>query len=522
MERRHSHHQFITLGGTLNRPKYTTRHLAALNFLLNVPMVKEQGIVQSGIENAKKMQQAEESEGMDENNVGSENRNQTEDDTHVLRDNLSQTYTGYKDEQENDLTDQSRMNIHHSSHLASDEFLMLNSPLEAAGKKLSGPHSIIARYPPSIRYKLATENSGPKQWEESLLHIKDSTVAIGSTTPNNANQESSILDNRIFFSRARSYPTMVYSIIKFDAKEERLRKEKLRGVDDQQKALKVYELPHRDWRGFSYKPLFKQLTEELQSVANPITGKFDQGFLYDPKFIDDPEMLYGCHKYVLQKSASTGPIMSSIILYVNKHELKVSLNDQFHQRHPTIPISLTLSKIRKLKKDILTYALAHEIELTTVAIAIINFERLVMKGLVSKVNRRLSMAVAFILAIKFNESPSSVIYRKLLDDAFNYFDKEWDLSKKQIFEAEFGVYVALGFLLHIPCQHITYIYNHLLTLCNLSTKQYLKEEMYDVFLQDIMTIETSKESYKDYGNAFHSNGGGNNGLPPINEVHEEE
>ena len=38
-ERRHgSHHQFITSGGSNNRPKFTTRHLAALGFLSNIPM----------------------------------------------------------------------------------------------------------------------------------------------------------------------------------------------------------------------------------------------------------------------------------------------------------------------------------------------------------------------------------------------------------------------------------------------------------------------------------------------------
>jgi hypothetical protein len=50
-ERRHSHHQYITAGGTINRPKFTTKHLAALDFLLNIPMKNENKIKELGIKN---------------------------------------------------------------------------------------------------------------------------------------------------------------------------------------------------------------------------------------------------------------------------------------------------------------------------------------------------------------------------------------------------------------------------------------------------------------------------------------
>jgi hypothetical protein len=474
MERRHSHHQFITLGGTSSRPKYTTRHLAALDFLLNVPMQKEASIRQVGIENATKLQRLEESEGMETNTMNKEPSVEESTKDPISPISLLQDSTA--------------------------EFLTAS---EAAGKKLQGPSAPVGRFPPSLRYlmlKTSVQGAMYRQWEDKLLDKlpsarRDTSEDISQHhshhhhSHHHSHHDPSVTDSRIFFSRARSYPTMVFSIIQFDAKEEKARQEKLKGGDDT-KQLKVYELPHRDWRGFSYKPLFKQLQEERNGDY-----WYERGYLYDPNCLDDPDLLYGSHRYVLSKSSSTGPIISSIILYVNKKELKESLNEKFHQSHANLPISLTLSKIRKLKKDILFFAIKHDIELSTIALAIVYFERLCLKGLVSKVNRRLSMATCLLLAVKFNETTSQVKYRKILDILIDYFDKEWNLPKKQIFEAEFGVYVHLGFLMHIPYQHIYNVYLRLLKILNKSNRAYLKDDMIDIYMSDIMRIEKAKETW---------------------------
>jgi hypothetical protein len=46
---------------------------------------------------------------------------------------------------------------------------------------------------------------------------------------------------------------------------------------------------------------------------------------------------------------STGPVVFSVILFVNPKQLKDELNRQFRDKHPELPPSLTLSKIRSLK-----------------------------------------------------------------------------------------------------------------------------------------------------------------------------
>ena len=51
---------------------------------------------------------------------------------------------------------------------------------------------------------------------------------------------------------------------------------------------------------------------------------------------------------------------------------------------PTLPPSLTLSKIRNLKRAALLGVIQLDMEISTLAIAVISMERLIMKGLVTK------------------------------------------------------------------------------------------------------------------------------------------
>eukprot|EP01034_Spumella_vulgaris_P038563 gene38563-47623_t len=320
-----------------------------------------------------------------------------------------------------------------------DDYLASQGDL--AGKKLKGPTALTARIPLQFRYvmlRISDQSAIVRQWEDQLLlkgHVQSSS---SNTTPALTNNQP-LLSSRMFASRARCYPTMVFSVIKYDAGEEKAKIDKIRAED--QKGLEVFKLPGRDWRGFSYKPLFKplaMLTEEQTSSRDVISSYYlEKGYLFDPDVLDDPSMLHGSHRYVLQKSASTGPII--------------------------------------------------------IAIAVINFERLCLKNLVTKANRKLSMAVALILAVKFNENEQSIDYRKRFEALLTFFDREWDLAKKEVFEAEFGAYVHLGFALHIPHHHVYLVYTRLLKLVNKSSKSYLGETMSALYIQDVLDLERVRE-----------------------------
>ncbi|RYG63725.1 hypothetical protein EON64_15340, partial [archaeon] len=249
----------------------------------------------------------------------------------------------------------------------------------------------------------------------------------------------------------------------------------------------MYQLPHRDWRGFSYKPLFKSLADTLGNDYF-----YQRGFVYDPTSLDDPDMTHGKHRYVLQRSALTGPILSSILLYVNEDELKDTLNAQFHTKHPHMPSSLTLSKIRSLKRQIVNVGLQIGIELATLAVALISFERLCLKNIVSKSNRKLSMACCVLLAYKFLPTHTNS-FQKHLDSLIAFFDAVWFISKKQLFDGEFGVYVSLNFTLHLPYQHVHWMYLRILTMLNTSSRVYLGAGLEEVCREDVRRIEMDRE-----------------------------
>ena len=357
-----------------------------------------------------------------------------------------------------------------------DDFMKLQT--DSVGIKLKGPAATTARYPLQFRYyfqHVSDQNAVVRQWEDQILG-KNTTIGV-TTSP-------SVLNSRVFCSRARSYPCMVFSVIKYDAGEEKAKIQKL--IAEDHKGLEVFDLPRRDWRGFSYKPLFKTVVEEKSG-----DHFFEKGYLYDPDNLDDPSMLHGAHRYVLQRKAATGPILSSIIHFVNKADLKESLNEKFRERHPNLPPSLTLSKIRNLKKETLLTCVSIGIEISTVAIAMINFERLCMKSLVTKYNRRLSMAVSLLLAVKFNETVYDD-YHGMLNALLSFFDREWDLPKKQVFEAEFGAFVHLGFTLQLPFHHVYLMYSRLLKLLNETSKHYLGETMNDIYVQDVIAQERQR------------------------------
>jgi hypothetical protein len=166
-----------------------------------------------------------------------------------------------------------------------------------------------------------------------------------------------------------------------------------------------------------------------------------------------------------------------VILFVNHKELKQDLNDQFREKFPQLPASLTLSKIRNLKKKTLLACVNLGIEISTVAIAFILFEQLVLKALVAKENRKLSMAVCLVLAAKFNEE------KFVLDPLFDFFDRVWSLEKKEVISAELGAFVNLNFSLHVSHQHIFVVYTRLLKVLLRTSKNYLGEEAHGEYTQ---------------------------------------
>ena len=67
----------------------------------------------------------------------------------------------------------------------------------------------------------------------------------------------------------------------------------------------------------------------------------------------------------------------------------------------------------------------------------------------------------------------------------DFIDKDWKISKKEVFDAEFGAFVHLGFTLLVPHQHVGLVCNRLLKLVYKTTKNYLGDELMDLYNKDI-------------------------------------
>ena len=100
-------------------------------------------------------------------------------------------------------------------------------------------------------------------------------------------------------------------------------------------------------------------------------------FDYDPTWLDDPNIKSGKHRTVMNLPC----FMGTVIGWVKEKELRKELNQQFRIKHEWLHPSLTLSKIRKIKQLMIAVLKENTLEVSTVALACIYFEKLILKVL---------------------------------------------------------------------------------------------------------------------------------------------
>ncbi|XP_046857512.1 CDK5 and ABL1 enzyme substrate 2-like isoform X2 [Xenia sp. Carnegie-2017] len=165
---------------------------------------------------------------------------------------------------------------------------------------------------------------------------------------------------------------------------------------------------------------------------------------YDPDILDDPELRSGRYRKVLNLSS----FMVSIIEYVKPSQLKKDLNEQFKEKFPNLDI--TLSKLRSLKQDISRLALECSLDHSTVAYTIVYFEKLVLQGKISKVNRKLLAGSCLLLAAKFNCDLKKNAVKMIIENISDFFR----LSTKDLLLYEIQSLISLEFDLHLSVSHV--------------------------------------------------------------------
>ncbi|CAN0321720.1 unnamed protein product [Ectocarpus sp. 12 AP-2014] len=381
----------------------------------------------------------------------------------------------------------------------------------AGFRRLRGREAAHVRLPANFRHSMQVlpghSAAVVRQWEQGLT------------------RQDRLLEGRLFFSCSKGYPLMVSSVIHYKPQEEQAKRARQKRIDE--RGAEAFQIPKRDWRGFSYAHLLPASTgapggdssvgSTAGGAAAAILGGGGGGvesegegtigggsvggaagigdggdgagsdkMPYEAGFLDDPALKVGRHRHMTKGDRNTGPVVSSVLLFVKPRVLKDELNARFREEHPMLPPSLTLSKIRSVKRQALLGCYRAGMEVSTVALACIYFERLCLAGVVTKPNRRLAMAACLAIAYKFNEAMLEGVSK--LPALWAFIDQEWQVNKKRVLEAEFGVLVQLSFDLHEDPRDIFHHFVLLLKMVESNATLYLGEEMMGLHQESLETF----------------------------------
>ncbi|KAF9163345.1 CDK5 and ABL1 enzyme substrate 1 [Actinomortierella ambigua] len=290
--------------------------------------------------------------------------------------------------------------------------------------------------------------------------------------------EENLNHHAVLYTTGSGSPLMLSSVIRYqdDKAPNKIRRRRINREYLQQ--ITKEALIKKKANSFAY----------LMSQSHALSPDPQEPSDYDPYFLDDPELKTGKNRTVI----SLACYMGSVIQYTRPSDLKRELNEHFRNQHPNIDPSITLSKIRKVKADLLAISEDLDLEISTVALSYAYFEKLILKGcdldsdtcerptesrqsLVTKENRKLVACVCLLLAYKVNEPkrPSGE-FSVLMKAMYKYMY----VSAKDIKDHEFQVFAQLEFNLNLPRQEVLPHFEQILYRQDyLNVQEYLGEDV---------------------------------------------
>lgn len=199
---------------------------------------------------------------------------------------------------------------------------------------------------------------------------------------------------------------------------------------------------------------------------------------YDPLGLDDPSIDLETRRFTLAREG----YRVSILAFRNEQSAKDEINERFSRAHPWLDSgdgqSLTLSKIRSLKRRVLAAWWARGWELSTLALSCVLLDRLILRRLVNKANRKLAYGTCVLLAWKFNEAREDADSKKpnegvKASDVLVELEASLGVPRKGILRAEFSVFSHLRFGLAVPPAHAAPHLERLLLFKGATALEYL-------------------------------------------------
>jgi hypothetical protein len=214
------------------------------------------------------------------------------------------------------------------------------------------------------------------------------------------------------------------------------------------------------------KDQLKKEKREKESIGRSTTRKalkngvsyahclYDKPALYNPQWLDDNTNTSEEHRVEMTLPG----FKSSVMLFTKRKQAKKKLNKEFRVKHPWLRPDMTLSKIRKVRQDLMAVAVQMDFEYATAALAYVYFEKAVMLNAVEKSNRKLVASTALLLAYKYNEpvvTAEEEAQKRKMEPLFDCLTQIFFVKHADVLGFEFTLFSLLQFELDMDMDTLT-------------------------------------------------------------------